>query len=115
MRLIALLLLMQWAGAAVPHARAMARAATAQAVELCTHGGRRLVVLDKDGRPLQPAQADDCCILCHGPLGPAAPGPAVATGAAANILPMAEPFRRPGLPALPPRAPPQQPRAPPHF
>ena len=111
-RLLALLLLMQWAGAVVPHARAMARAASAQAVELCTHKGRRLILLDGDGRPMQPSRADDCCTLCHGPLGTPAPGSAV-MASPGGPQPAAEPSPWSYPDVLPPYVPPQQPRAPP--
>ncbi|MCR0982648.1 DUF2946 family protein [Roseomonas populi] len=113
MRLLAILLLMQWAGAVVPHARAMERAASAQRVELCTHDGQRSILLDENGKPVQPAPATDCCSLCQWAMGDAPPGPAMVIRAITFLL-AAEPFRHPGLPHSPPRSPPHQPRAPPH-
>ncbi|MFT8246497.1 DUF2946 family protein [Roseomonas sp. BN140053] len=111
-RLLACLLLLQWAAALLPHARAVAQLASAQAVEICTHDGRRIALLGDDGSPVQPAQAMDCCSLCHSPLGIAPPEPPqVAQPVAYNAV--AAPFRAAGLPVHPPRAPPQQPRAPP--
>ena len=111
-RLIAGLLLLQWAGAVLPQARAMGMLGRAMAVELCTPSGMRTVLVDEAGRPL-PAQHDlDCCDLCQGPAAIAVEAP---RAPARRIAPVAveHPQGRAGLPPFPPRAPPQQPRAPP--
>ncbi|WP_338665921.1 hypothetical protein VQH23_12220 [Pararoseomonas sp. SCSIO 73927] len=82
----------------------MAQLASAQAVELCTHEGTRLVLLDEDGEPLKPVQADDCCTLCQGPLATTSsvtPGLARPVG---YILVTAL-FGTEGFPTSPPRAP----------
>ena len=111
-RLLAVLLLLQWAGAVLPHARAMTQLASAQAVELCTHEGRQQVLLDEDGKPLKLVQADDCCTLCQVPVAttPSEP-PKLAQPVGYELV--ADLFGTEGLPTTPPRAPPQQPRAPP--
>ena len=111
-RLVALLLLLQWAGAVLPHARAMAAMGSAMAVELCSPSGMRTILVDESGKPVEKAQDSSCCDVCQGPaavetLGPAAPILRIAYAVAAH------PPGRAGLPPFPPRAPPQQPRAPP--
>ncbi|MCR0983419.1 DUF2946 family protein [Roseomonas populi] len=111
-RFVALLLLLQWVGAALPHARALAALASATRVELCTHEGTRTVLLDDEGRPVQAAPDLTCCDLHAAPAALAAPEPAVLALRPSHPAPPPEPTRA-GLPPLPPRAPPQQPRAPP--
>jgi hypothetical protein len=111
-RLLACLLLVQWAGASLPHARALARLASAQLVELCTHDGLRQVLIDKDGHPVEADRAPDFCTLCFGPAALPVAEPVAAPSPVAFAL-VAEPFSREGVPTSPPRAPPQQPRAPP--
>ena len=111
-RLLLLLLLLQWASATVPHARALSALAGATAVELCSAHGARTVLVGEDGQPLDRQEAPDCCALCLLPV--VVPPPA----SAAPFLPVAFALvvpspARPGLPPLPPRAPPQLPRAPP--
>ncbi|WP_458097105.1 DUF2946 family protein [Roseomonas sp. WA12] len=113
-RLIALLLLLQWAGSVLPHARAMAQLASAQLVELCTHQGTRQILLGEDGKPLKPVQANDCCTLCQGPMAASPSEPPILPQPAGYVL-VVELFGAEGLPTTPPRAPPQQPRAPPAF
>jgi hypothetical protein len=111
-RLLACLLLLQWAGAMLPHARAMAAASSALAVELCSPGGKRIVLLDENGQPVQRDHATDCCALCQGPAAAPAPQPMAVASPAGYVL-VTAPQGRAGLPSTPPRAPPQQPRAPP--
>ncbi|TPG58094.1 hypothetical protein EAH89_09005 [Roseomonas nepalensis] len=111
-RLLAGLLLLQWAAAVLPQARALGMLGRAVAVELCSPDGARTVLLDEEGRPVEPGHAAACCDLCQGPAAiaaeaPRAPALRVAPAAAAP------PRGRAGLPPLPARAPPQQPRAPP--
>ncbi|WP_052401747.1 hypothetical protein [Muricoccus aerilatus] len=111
-RLLAGLLLLQWAAAMLPHARAMGMLGRAVATELCTPSGTRTVLLDEDGRPLPAAHDLDCCDMGQGPAAIVAEVPRVP---AARVVPVAveHPAGRAGLPPFPPRAPPQQPRAPP--
>ncbi|TPG51901.1 hypothetical protein EAH89_19285 [Roseomonas nepalensis] len=111
-RLLPLLLLVQWAAATLPHARALAALGGATAVELCSAHGARTVLLGADGQPLDEREAPDCCTL--GPL-PAAPPPSGPTAPSrpVAVAPAEHAALRPGLPPLPPRAPPQLPRAPP--
>ncbi|WP_342666334.1 DUF2946 family protein [Muricoccus aerilatus] len=111
-RLLACLLLLQWAGAVLPHARAMAQLASAQLVELCTHEGTRQTLVGDDGQPIKASQAVDCCTLCFGPAALPVAEPYAVPLPVAYVL-VAEHFGREGLPSSPPRAPPQQPRAPP--
>lgn len=111
-RLLACLLLLQWAGAVLPHARALAQIASAQVVELCTHEGIRQALVGEDGQPIKAAHAIDCCTLCFGPAALPTAEPSALPLPVAYVL-VAEHFGREGLPSSPPRAPPQQPRAPP--
>ena len=113
-RLIAILLLLQWVGSVLPHAKAMAQLASAQLVELCTHEGRRQILVGEDGKPLKPVQADDCCTLCQGPMATPPSVPPILPQPVGYVL-VVELFGTEGLPATLPRAPPQQPRAPPAF
>ncbi len=105
-RLLACLLLAHWAGAALPHVRALAQLASAQLVELCTHDGLRQILIDEDGQPVRINQAPACCTLCFGPaaLPVAAPSP-IAYALVAGHFPQER------LPTNTSRAPPQQPRA----
>ncbi|MBP0494060.1 DUF2946 family protein [Pararoseomonas indoligenes] len=111
-RFVALLLLLQWVGAVLPHARALGALAGAVRVELCTHEGTRTVLLDEEGRPVPTAPDLSCCDLHAAPAALAAPEPAVLALRLSHPAPPPEPSRA-GLPPLPARAPPQQPRAPP--
>ena len=114
-RLLSLLLVLQWASATLPHARALAALGGATAVELCSAHGARTVLVDRDGQPLDgpDRQGDeDCCALCLPPAASLPPGPAVPSRLVA-YAPVEAMAARPGLPPLPPRAPPQLPRAPP--
>jgi len=111
-RLLAGLLLLQWAGAVLPQARALGLLGRAVAVELCSPAGMRTVLVGEDGQPL-PAQHDlDCCDLCQGPAAIEAEAPHPPASRIAPA-PVSHPQGRAGLPPFPPRAPPQQPRAPP--
>ncbi|MBP0491245.1 hypothetical protein J5Y10_00470 [Roseomonas sp. SG15] len=96
----------------LPHARAMAQLASAQAIELCTHEGKRQILLDEDGKPVKPVQADDCCTLCQGPMATTPSEPPRLAQPVGYVLVIGL-FGAEGLPTTPPRAPPQQPRAPP--
>lgn len=111
-RLLPLLLLVQWAAATPPHARALAAIGGATTVELCSAHGTRTVLLGADGLPLEGREAPDCCTLCPLPAAPPPSGPAAPARAIA-FVPAEHAALRPGLPPLPPRAPPQLPRAPP--
>lgn len=112
-RLLACLLLIQWAAALAPHARALATLGSAHPVEICTHDGVRTVLLGDDGQPLEKTPATlECCVLCQ------AATPVTATAPDGPVLRVTyvlapHPLRDAGLPPGPPRAPPQQPRAPP--
>ncbi|MFC0387342.1 DUF2946 family protein [Muricoccus vinaceus] len=111
-RLIAGLLLLQWAGAVLPQARALGMLGRAVATELCTPSGMKTVLLDEEGRPLQPRHDLDCCDLCQGPAAAGVEAPRAPARRVALVAPE-HPQGRAGLPPFPPRAPPQQPRAPP--
>ncbi len=105
-RLLACLLLAHWAGAALPHVRALAQLASAQVVELCSHDGLRQILIDEDGQPVEADRAPDFCTLCFGPaaLPVAEPSP-IAYALVAGRFPQER------LPTNTSRAPPQQPRA----
>jgi hypothetical protein len=112
LRLLGLLLLLQWGAATVPHARAMAALGNAMLVELCSPHGARSLLVDGEGQPIQKQAVPDCCALCLAPAStppPASAVPPVPVGFALVTAPLA----RAGLPPLPSRAPPQLPRAPP--
>lgn len=111
-RLLACLLLVQWAGAALPYVRALAQLASAQLVELCTDDGLRQILIDEDGQPVKVDQAPACCTLCFGPAALPVAEPVAAPSPIAYAL-VAGRFSRRRLPISPPRAPPQQPGAPP--
>jgi hypothetical protein len=112
LRLLALLLLLQWGAATAPHARALQTLGTALRVELCSPHGARSLLVDEDGQPIQRDAGPDCCALCLAPAAAPPPAPAVPPVPVGYAAPVAAPDR-PGLPPLPPRAPPQLPRAPP--
>ncbi len=114
-RLLALLLLAQWAVAFAHCWAPLAAKAGAHSVELCSaDGGTRTILLGEDGRPLPEPGATHrpACPECGGPvaLEPSPPSGTVAPVAWTAVAPV-----RPaqGLPVAPARAPPQQPRAPP--
>jgi len=111
-RLLALLLLLQWASAMEPHARALVALANAVPVELCGAHGARTVLLGEDGQPANHAAAPDCCAGCLVPVAGPPPQSLAPPRPVFHALAPAVPAR-PGLPPLPPRAPPQLPRAPP--
>ena len=111
-RLIGLLLLLQWAGSVLPHARAMAALGGAMAVELCSPSGMRTVLLDESGRPVKAEADSSCCDLCQAPAAIEA-GASLAPPRPMVFAAAVHPPGRAGLPPFPPRAPPQQPRAPP--
>ena len=111
-RLIAVLLLLQWAGAVLPHARALAALGGAMAVELCSPSGMRTVLVDENGAPVKTAPDSSCCDLCQGPVAIEASAPQALPRRVAFVA-VAHPPGRAGLPPFPARAPPQQPRAPP--
>jgi len=110
--LIALFLCLQWATGAAHCLRALGQEA-AQRVEICSAGGIHTILLDDEGKPVQPGTAahGDACPACPAvaALEPPAPSlPAVAVAYAPFLPPQPA-----GLPPTPARAPPQQPRAPP--
>ncbi|HYI83326.1 MAG TPA: DUF2946 family protein [Acetobacteraceae bacterium] len=110
-RVLALLLLTQWA-AAFAHCLAPL-AAAAHGVEICTADGITTVLLGADDRPApKPAIHHPSCPECGSPAAlEAPPPPAVSARVAWNPAARARPVE--GLPVAPARAPPQQPRAPP--
>jgi hypothetical protein len=115
-RVLALLLLAQWA-AAFAHCFAPLGAAAAvpgtHSVEICTADGLRTVLVGEDGRPApESAAVHAACPVCGGPatLEPPPPPDAAVPVVWAYATP---PTPREGLPVAPARAPPQQPRAPP--
>ncbi|MGX9964147.1 DUF2946 family protein [Roseomonas sp. F4] len=110
--LLACLLLCQWMATPMAHARGMARLADSQAVEICTHDGIRILLLDAEGQPIEPVKAMECCALGLGPLA-ILPAPPTALAIRSTFAILPTPRRMAGLPPFPPRAPPQQPRAPP--
>lgn len=68
LRLLAVLLLVQWGGGLLPHLRAMA-AQPGEAVVICTPEGFHTVRLGPDGTPVdapEPLQGA-CCLLCQVP------------------------------------------------
>jgi len=111
-RLLALLLLAQWAAATAPHAQALARLGGAIRVELCSAHGARSLLLDRDGQPIRAEAASDCCTLCLGPAAPPPPADATPPRAWGHAV-LAHVIGRPGWPPFPSRATPQLPRAPP--
>jgi hypothetical protein len=111
-RLIAVLLLAQWAGAVLPHARALAMLGRITAVELCSHEGARVILVDENGKPVEKSHDLSCCDLCQAPAAIEVAGPQAPQRRIAYAV-VAHPPGRAGLPPFPPRAPPQQPRAPP--
>jgi hypothetical protein len=111
-RLLALLLLLQWGAATVPHARALVALGGAVLVELCSAHGSRSLLVDADGQPLEHQAAQDCCDLCPAPAAAPPPVPA-APAMPIGYAPVAVAPDRPGLPPLPSRASPGLPRAPP--
>ncbi|MBD0275088.1 MAG: hypothetical protein ICV73_24575 [Acetobacteraceae bacterium] len=113
-RLLALLLLAQWATAFAHCFAPLAAAADAHGVEICTADGLLTVVVGEDGQPVPPQRAAHrpACPDCGGPAALEPPSP---PGAAAPVVWGYVAPARPseGLPVAPARAPPQQPRAPP--
>jgi hypothetical protein len=114
LRVLAVLLLAQWAAALQPCLRGFISIASAQAVELCSPEGiHRTVLVDHEGKPVQPAKHHVGCPLCQQAspaILPAAPG-MLARAAAFPAVEQSPAWQ--GLPPMPARAPPQQPRAPP--
>jgi hypothetical protein len=114
-RLLALLLLAQWAAAFAHCFAPVAAQAGTHSVEICSAGGGlRTVFLDEDGRPLPDEPAALRHQTCPECGGPAALEPSPPSGAAPVVWTAEAPVRpAQGLPVAPARAPPQQPRAPP--
>jgi hypothetical protein len=78
LRLLALLLLLQWVGWPLPNLRATALAG--EPTVICSAEGMRTVLLGPDGQPVEPSPgALSCCLLCQAPLAGAAllPPPAL--------------------------------------
>lgn len=114
-RLVALLLLLQWSAAFAHCLGRVAHAGIVLEAVVCGPDGPRRLLLDDQGAPTDPALAapDGVCAMCQAPA------------IAPTLLPSSEtvpivfsaadpPAPRPaGLPVAPARAPPQQPRAPP--
>lgn len=114
-RLLGCLLLMQWAVALAPHARAMAASGNGLVVEICSPEGMRLMRLGEDGQPVEQKQAPmQCCVLCQAPAAILATAPEGPSLRIAYVDPPRA-LRMEGLPVSPPQAPPPQPRAPPHI
>jgi hypothetical protein len=112
-RLLALLLLAQWAAGFAHCLAPLAAAAGAHGVEICTTDGIKTILLGEDGRPApKPAIHHPTCPECGGPAALESPPPP--SVGAPVVWSYAAPARRTeGMPVAPPRAPPQQPRAPP--
>lgn len=71
LRLLALLLLMQWGGWPFPHLRGAA--AAGELTVICSADGMRTVLLGPDGKPAEPPpDTPGCCLLCQAPLAGAA-------------------------------------------
>jgi hypothetical protein len=67
LRLLALLLLMQWGGWPLPHLGSMA--AAGELTVICSPEGMREVRIGPDGKPAEPhPMAMGCCLMCQGPL-----------------------------------------------
>ncbi|HWX46942.1 MAG TPA: DUF2946 family protein [Roseomonas sp.] len=114
LRVLAVLLLVQWAAALQPCLRSLAGIASAQAIELCSPSGSyRTMLVDQDGKEVPRLKPHPGCPLCQhaGPV--ILPQPPVMQARVAAFLAVAQPSVHPGLPPAPPRGPPQQPRAPP--
>ena len=106
---ITLLLLVQW-GSAFAHC--VAKLGTAPGIEICTPDGVRIIHLDAEGQPAEPAQAmHDSCPLCPAGALAAAPSPVLPAVRFAYSVAVMPPIA--GMPTAPARAPPVQPRAPP--
>ncbi|MDB5370322.1 MAG: hypothetical protein JWP20_1880 [Roseomonas sp.] len=114
LRFLAVLLLVQWTAALEPCLRSLASIASAQAVTLCSPAGTmRTILLDENGRPVEPVMPHAGCPLCQAAAPAILPEPPfVQAGPVAYLIPLRAATRI-GLPPIPPRGPPQQPRAPP--
>jgi hypothetical protein len=67
LRLLALLLLMQWGGWPLPHLGGMALAGDVTVI--CSPDGMREVRIGPDGKPIDPPHpSTGCCLMCQGPL-----------------------------------------------
>jgi hypothetical protein len=67
LRLLALLLLMQWGGWPLPHLSSMA--AAGELTVICSPEGTHEVRIGRDGKPVeQPPMSMGCCLMCQGPL-----------------------------------------------
>ena len=112
-RLLALLLLAQWAAAFAHCFAPFAAASGTHSVEICTADGLRAVLVGEDGQPAapEPAALHPTCPACAGPAALEPPPPAAARPVVWAYAAPARPSQ--GLPVAPARAPPQQPRAPP--
>jgi hypothetical protein len=67
LRLLALLLLMQWGGWPLPHLSSMAM--TGELTVICSPDGMREARIGLDGKPVeQPPMPTGCCLMCQGPL-----------------------------------------------
>ncbi|MFC3123800.1 DUF2946 family protein [Pseudoroseomonas globiformis] len=97
LRLLALLLLMQWGGWPLPHLGGMA--AAGELTVICSPEGLHEVRIGPDGKPVEPPpMAMGCCLMCQGPLAggdllppPVLPEPSVV---AAPSVAMAEAVRQ---------------------
>lgn len=67
LRLLALLLVLQWGGWPLPHLRTMVPAG--EFTVICSPEGLHTVQLGADGKPAEkPPMPMGCCLLCQGPL-----------------------------------------------
>ena len=110
-RLLALLLLLQW-GSAFAHCLPATPASAALHVEICTPEGIRLAILPGDA-PEDPEHGMGFCPACGGPAALALPAVAVALAPPLVLAQSTEPNPAPGpgpapMPSCrpPPRAPP---------
>lgn len=114
LRVLAVLLLVQWVAALEPCLRSLTAIASAQAVELCSPSGHyRTILVDQDGKEVPQPKVHAGCPLCQHADPTNLPTSPVVQISPVIFVAVAQSFARPGLPPAPPRGPPQQPRAPP--
>jgi hypothetical protein len=114
LRVLAVLLLVQWVAALQPCLRSLVDLASAQAVELCSPSGAyRTILVNRDGQEVPQVKVHAGCPLCQHADPASLPVPPVVQLGPVILVSVARPLARPGLPPAPPRGPPQQPRAPP--
>jgi hypothetical protein len=114
LRVLAILLLVQWVAALEPCLRSLVSLSSAQAVELCSPSGTyRTILVDENGKEVPQAKAHAGCPLCQHVDPANINAPLAVTVQPAIFVVVEQQDTRQGLPPAPPRGPPQQPRAPP--